>query len=147
VLAAAAAVVTVSGAAIAGWNATHGTGHHAPGTVTALAACQQQPGCRVVHMHNPDGADTAAVLVNSDRVALVPLGMVRPPAGRTYVLWQLPRDGRPIIITEFRDTSQQTASVPLPSDYPDTAAFAVSVESANVTPSRPTHVLAVGTAT
>lgn len=147
ILAAAAAVVALSAGTVAIWNLGRGSSGHTPPTVAALSACQRQPGCRLIRLHNPDGANPAAVIVNTDRVTLVPIAMSNPPTGQTYALWQLPRDGSPILIAEFRDGTRQTASAPLPSDYADTAAFAVSEESTRGTPTRPTHVFAVGTAT
>ena len=147
VLAAAAVVVTLSAGGVAGWDLSTGGSGHVPGTAAALSACEHQPGCRVIRLHDPDGSNPAAVVVNTDRVTLVPLTMADPSSGQTYALWQLPRDGSPVLVAEFRDAGEQTASAPLPADYADTAAFAVSVESTRVTPTRPTHVLAVGTAT
>ena len=146
-LAAAAAVVALSAGAVATWDLTRAQhGQPAP-TVAALGACDRQPECRVIRLHNPDGANPAAAVIVGNQVSLVPLTMNNAPAGKTYALWQLPRDGGPILVAEFRDAVQQTASVPLPSGYADTAAFAISEESTAHTPTQPTHVLAVGTAT
>lgn len=147
-LAAAAAVVTVTAVGVVGWQVTQGGGSSpTPHLAAVLSACQQQVGCRAIRLHTSDGANPAAVVVNGDRVAVVPLSMKAAPNGRTYVLWQLLRDGGPIPISEFRETVKQTAAAPLPSDYADTAAFAISIESANKPPTKPTKVLAVGTAT
>jgi len=147
-LAAAAAVVTLTAVGVASWQATNGGGSGTTSNLSALvAACQHQVGCRAIRLHASDGANAAAVVVNGGRASVVPLTMRTAPAGRTYVLWQMPRDGGPIPISEFRATDKQTAAAPLPSDYADTAAFAISIESASKPPTRPTHVLAVGTAT
>jgi len=147
-LAAAAAVVTVTAIGVAAWQVSDSSGpSRSPNLSALVSACQQQVGCRAIRLHTPDGANPAAVVVNGDRVAVVPLTMPAAPAGRTYVLWQMPRDGSPIPISEFRETAKQTAVAVLPASYADTAAFAISIESASKPPSRPTHVLAVGTAT
>ncbi len=146
-LAAAAVIVMLAGGGVAGWQlAGHGSGRGRASTV-ALASCRQLVGCREIKLHTASGASPAVVTVNADRATVVPLSLAAAPAGRIYVLWQMPRDGSPIPVSEFRDTTRQTAAVPLPSRYDDTAAFAISVESAAVTPSRPTHVLAVGNTT
>lgn len=146
-LAAAAAVVTLTAVGVAGWQLSHPSGAGTSTGVAALNACAQQVGCRAIRLHAPDGANPAAVIVNGDRAAVVPLTLTGAPAGRTYVLWQMPSDGSPIPVSEFRATDRQTASTPLPSSYADTAAFAISLEPSDVAPQRPTDVLAVGTAT
>jgi anti-sigma-K factor RskA len=147
ILAAAAAVVTVTAVGVAGLHLTRQSSSHTPTRIAALSACEHQVGCRAIRLHAPDGANPAAVVVNGDRAAVVPLTLSRAPAGRTYVLWQMPSDGSPIPVSEFRATDRQTASTPLPASYADTAAFAISLERSNVAPRRPSDVLAVGTAT
>jgi hypothetical protein len=59
----------------------------------------------------------------------------------------MPRDGGPVPISEFSATDRQTAFAPLSAPYADTTAFAISLEAADVTPSQPTQVLAIGTTT
>lgn len=141
-LATAAAVLVIAGGTVAGWQLTR----PAPVTTTAaVAACRLQSGCRVVDLHGQHG-DKAAVLVEAGRGSLVPVTLATLPANRMYVLWQLPRDGSPIPMQSFRDSTQQTASVPLPTGYADTAAFAVSVEVSGPMPTHPTDVVAVGAA-
>ena len=144
-IAAAAAVVAVAGGTVAGWQATHGSAPAGTPGTAALSACAHQTGCHVVRLHTSNGESPAAVLVNGDGASVVPLALAPAPAGRTYVLWQMPRDGSPIPVSEFRDTVAQTAPTRLSSDYADTAAFAISIESASVVPSRPTKVIALGT--
>ena len=146
-LAAAAAVVAVSAGAVATLDLSRGSQTGPAKNVAALAACARQPSCRVVRLHDPDGTNPAAAVVEGNQVSLVPLAMKDAPVGKTYALWQLPRDGGPMLVAEFRDAGRQTASVVLPSAYADTAALAISVESIRATPTRPTDVLAVGTAT
>lgn len=141
---AAAAAVTAIGAAVA--VGTQLTARQPTSAAAALAACRQQSGCQVIQMHGNRG-DNAAVLVNAGHASIVPIKMPAAPSGRMYVLWQLPRDGSPIPVVTFRDSSRQTSSVPLLTGYDDTAAFAVSLEAAGPMPTRPTDVLAVGAAT
>lgn len=143
-LAAAAAAVLVVGGTVVGWQLTRPTTQGTP-TSVALAACQQQNGCQVIQMHGR-GGDSAAVLVEAGRASVVPVSLPAPPTGRMYVLWQLPRDGSPIPVVAFRDPHRQTSSVPLLTGYSDTAAFAVSQEAAGPMPTRPTDVVALGTA-
>lgn len=142
-LGAAAAAVLVIGGAVAGWQLTRPT--RTTSTSVALAACQQQNGCRVIQMHGRSG-DNAAVLVEGGQASVVPISLPAPPADRMYVLWQMPRDGSPIAVVSFRNPTRQTSSVPLVTGFSDTAAFAVSLEHAGPTPTRPTDVLALGAA-
>jgi hypothetical protein len=147
VLGAAAAVVTAAAIGVAGWQLS-GTSHSHPSPgIAALSACEHQVGCHAIRLHAPNGRNVAAVIVNGSAATVAPLTLGAAPAGRTYVLWQMPSDGSPIPVSEFRTTDRQTASTPLPTSYADTTAFAISLERSNVTPHRPTDVLAVGTAT
>ncbi|MDQ1746082.1 MAG: hypothetical protein QOD07_345 [Frankiaceae bacterium] len=144
VLAAAAALVVLAGAGVA-WQLSR-PGASPSASTAALAACRHQAGCQLVQMRGRRG-DTADVLVVDGAASLVPLTLPVLPAGRTYVLWQLPRDGSPLPVVSFSDATRQTPKVLLPADYADTAAFAVSVEAAGSKPTRPTDVLAAGAAT
>jgi hypothetical protein len=142
--AAAAALVVIGGAVV--WRTagrSSGTSHAA---VAAITACEKQPGCRLIRLRTSAGVTPAAVVVDAERVSVVPLKMSTPPLGKTYVLWQMPRDGGPIAVAEFRDPDKQTAASALPAPYADTAAFAVSEEQSTTRPVRPTDVLAVGNA-
>lgn len=142
-LTAVAAAVVIAGGIAAGWQLTRpGPANPAP---VALAACRQQSGCRIIQLHGQSG-DNAAVLVQAGHASLVPVKLPAPPTGRMYVLWQLPRDGGPIHVVAFRNSSRQTPSVPLVAGYGDTAAFAVSLEPAGPMPTRPTDVVALGAA-
>jgi hypothetical protein len=144
ILAAAAVVVMVAGG-IAVWQANRGSNHGQP-TVAALTACQQQAGCHAITLHTAAGASPAAVVVRGEQAAVVPLDLSTAPPGRTYVLWQMPRDGGPIPVSEFRDVGRQTAATRLPARYSNTAAFAISLESTASQPVKPTRVLALGSA-
>jgi anti-sigma-K factor RskA len=144
ILAAAAAVVLVA-AGIIGWQLGSRSGP-APATA-AVTACQQQSGCRVVRLHSGSARNSAAVIVDSGHASVVPLTLAGLPQGRTYVLWQLPRDGSPIAVTSFRSTKRETGSAPLTRPYSDTVAFAVSMEPAGSPPTRPSDILALGAAT
>lgn len=140
-LGAAAAAVVLAGAGVVVWQ-TGGSSPQAPGA-RAVSSCQHRTGCVVVRLHTPDGAAPGIVLVSDGHATMVPTAMAPAPAGKTYVLWQLLRNGGPTAVASFGDVRhQQTAPLVMP--YDDTAAFAVSVETAGVPPSQPTHVVAVG---
>lgn len=140
-LAAAAAVVLAAGV-VAGWQFSR----PGPSAATAaLAACRHQTGCQVIRLHGQRG-DNADVLVVNGTVSLVPVKLPAPADGRVYVLWQLPRDGSPMPVVSVTNSTRQTATVSLPTAYADTAAFALSIETAGPMPTRPTEVLAVGAA-
>lgn len=142
-LAAAAVAVIAAGGAVIGWQVTRPG--RTPSPATALAACRQHSTCHVVQLHGRSG-DTADVLVEAGYVSLVPVGLPAPASHHMYVLWQLPSDGSPIPVASFYDSTRRAASVPLPTDYADTAAFAVSLEPAGPMPTHPRHILALGAA-
>ena len=143
VLGAAAAAVVIAAAGVVVWQAN---GSSTSPADRALAACRHQAGCSVVRLHASHGADPAVVLVSADHVTMVPLAMRPAPQGKEYVLWQLLRSGAPTPVAELTDASAPS-SAGLVMPYADTAAFAVSVESASVPPSQPTQVVAVGNTT
>jgi anti-sigma-K factor RskA len=59
----------------------------------------------------------------------------------------MPRDGRPLLVTVLRSSVDGASSAaPLVLPYTDTAAFAISVEPTGTVPTKPTDVLATGTA-
>lgn len=139
-LGAAAAVLVLAGAGVITWQATSGSST-SPAT-QAIDSCRHRTGCEVVHLHTADGAEPGAVLVSADKVTMVPIKMGAPAAGKTYVLWQMLRNGSPTPVDSFGGAGETTWPLVVP--YDDTAAFAVSLEPANVPPSQPTHVVAVG---
>ncbi|HET6816465.1 MAG TPA: anti-sigma factor [Mycobacteriales bacterium] len=147
-LAAAAAVVGLIGIGVAGWQVTsrsHGSG----GVPSAVAACKSSPGCHVVRLLAEGKVEAGDVLVRGGSASVVPTAMPALDASHVYVLWQMPRDGRPTPVTALPDiaTSKAGRSVSLAIPYDDTAAFAMSVERADQVPTQPTKVVAVGTAT
>lgn len=139
-LGAAAAAVIVAAAGVVVWQSG---GSSTSPAERALQSCRHQAGCAVVRLHASRGADPAVVLVSADRVTMVPLAMKPAPQGKEYVLWQLLRSGAPTPVTEITNASAPS-SAGLVMPYADTAAFAVSVESAAVPPSQPTQVVAIG---
>ena len=137
-LAAAAALVVVAGAAVA-WRVT--TTDERPGP-SLVASCAARPGCHVVRL-----ADAAVVLAEAGTARVVPTSLHQPATDRIYALWQLPRDGRPVLVGTLRDGvsgPSQPAALAIP--YEDTAAFAVSLEPVAHVPTQPTTVVAVGAA-
>lgn len=108
-----------------------------------LSACAASTSCRVVHLQ-----DAADLVIDGGHARMLALRMTPAPAGKEYVLWQLPRDGRPTLVAALGTTRNGTVGeahdLPLP--YANTAAFGVSLEPANAIPTKPTKVLVVGTA-
>jgi anti-sigma-K factor RskA len=136
--AAAAAVLAIAGTAVV---LSSGSG---PSTQQeALDACTASSTCHVVRL-----ADAATLVVDSNGARMLPKHMTAAPAGKVYVLWQLPRDGRPTMVATLTDTANGGVGEPhrLPLAYAQTAAFGVSLEPANAVPTAPTKVLVVGTA-
>lgn len=143
VLGAAAAAVVIAAAGVVVWQTN---GSSTTPAERALQSCRHQSSCSIIRLHASRGADPAVVLVSADRVTMVPLAMKPAPAGKEYVLWQLLRSGAPTPVAEITDASAPS-SAGLVMSYADTAAFAVSVESASVPPSQPTQVVAIGNTT
>jgi anti-sigma-K factor RskA len=144
-LATAAAVVVLAGVGVAGWQLTDGGSSTAPG-VAAIDSCDSDTDCVTIRLQ-VDGKSPAALLVRDGAAQMVPTGLAQPPKNHAYALWQLPRDGQPLLIAEMEAVPADVSGpVSLTLPYADTAAFAVSVEPVDVVPTKPTRVLAVGTA-
>ncbi len=93
VLAVAAAVVVLAGGGIIAWQVTSGGSSNA---VPSAASCGSAPGCHAISLDDAAGTQAAALTVKGDRITMVPTNMKPAPAGKEYVLWQLPADGRPV---------------------------------------------------
>jgi len=145
-LGAAAALVLLAGAGVVGWQLASG-GSGTPGQSKTFAACAASTTCHAVKLQS-DSTEAAYVLAEKGTVTMVPTHMAPPAAGHVYALWQLPRDGRPTLVTVLRTAANGVSSAAhLAIPYTDTAAFAVSVEPADTVPTKPTEVIATGTAT
>jgi anti-sigma-K factor RskA len=142
-LGAAAAVVLIAGGVTAGWQLSRDNSN-GPTSSVAIADCRSAPGCHVVSLEGK-----AVVLADATRARVVSEQLPTPPAGHVYALWQMPRDGGPALVTVLDSPTAGVPSAPaaLALPYDETAAFAISVEPADVTPTHPTDVVAVGTAT
>jgi hypothetical protein len=139
VLAAAAAVVVVAGGGVAIWRAAGSGG----GT-----GCRASAGCHVVELDAAAGPRMAAVIVEHERVVVQPTSnMPAAPAGKVYVLWQVPRAAQATPVSEFtaRPGSAPETGV-LRTAYAQTQQFAVSLESQAHVPSSPSNDLASGIA-
>jgi anti-sigma-K factor RskA len=136
-LAAAAAVVVVAGGGIAAWQLTTGSG----------SSCAASDGCHQIELDAAGGTAAASLVVRGDHVTMTPTAMTPAPAGKTYVLWQQPRDGRATPIGEFTAASRAPFSVTLQTPYPNTQQFAVSLERSGPPPRAPSNQLASGLAT
>ena len=145
-LAAAAAFAALVAVGVTGWQLAgrSGSGSTPP---AAVAKCRAASDCHVVALL-AGKAEAGDVLVRSTTATVVPTAMPTLDRSHVYVLWQLPRDGRPTPVTVLRDVQTDHAGSPasLAIPYDDTAAFAMSVENADAVPSRPTKVVALGTA-
>jgi anti-sigma-K factor RskA len=142
-LAAAASVVVVAGASVAAWQISEsgGAGNHQP---VAQGGCGDTSLCSEIALRSSNGTHRATVIVVNGTARLHPVDMGRPGNGRTFVLWQLPRGGAPIPLTEFVSADGTSGSSPLSVPLAQTTAFAVSSERADVHPTSPTRVLAIG---
>jgi hypothetical protein len=149
-LSAAAAVVLVA-VGVVGWQLASGTGS-SNSVQAALSSCRHASGCRVVHLTNAQNANESAYLMISGqevRVATESLPAI-DASRQTYVLWQMPQDGRPAGVVAFAlgaDHSATVAHGTLPQPYDSTTAFAISRESGSAIPARPSTPLVIGAAT
>ncbi|HEX3705385.1 MAG TPA: anti-sigma factor [Mycobacteriales bacterium] len=139
-LAAAAAVVVIAGATVAGLQVL-GSGHPA---ASAIEQCHVTLGCQEIDLRSSKGSSRAAVLVSKGVAQVQPIALSGPSAGRTFVLWQLPRSGAPIALTEFGSSSDASSPSALAVSMAQTTAFAVSSEPVGIAPKKPTDVLALG---
>ena len=145
VLATAAAVVVLAGVGVVGWQLTDGGSSKSPGQV-AIESCQNASDCVTVPLQ-VDGGSPATLVVRDGAARMVPTGLAQPPPDQAYALWQLGRDGRPVLLAEMEQVpAGPSGAIALSLPYADTAAFAVSVEPVDVVPTKPTRVVAVGTA-
>ena len=147
VLAAAAAFVGLVGVAVTGWQLA-GRSTNDTRVPSAIAACQADAGCHVVRLLADGKVEAGDVVVRGGSAAVVPTAMPALDAAHVYVLWQVPRDGRPTPVTALGavETAQASPSTTLKIPYDDTVAFAMSVEPADRVPTKPTKVVAVGKA-
>jgi anti-sigma-K factor RskA len=137
VLAAAAAVVVVAGGGIAVWRVRSGGG-----------SCSASAGCHQIQLDAAGGRTLASLVVRNNIVTVTPTNMPAAPAGKIYVLWQQPRNGRATPVGEFTVGTGTPATATLTVPYRSTAAFAVSLEQATgAPPATPSNTLASGTAT
>lgn len=141
-LAAAAAVVVVAGSSVVGWQVFGSTG--AAPHRTVAAGCATQRPCSAIVLRSSDGVRRATVVVTGGVAKLQPVALGPAGADRTFVLWQLPRGRAPVPLAEFASASGSSASLPLAVPLSQTTAFAVSSERADVHPTSPTDVVAIG---
>jgi anti-sigma-K factor RskA len=136
-LGAAAAAVVVAGAGIATWQLSSGG-----------SSCSASSGCHAIQLDAAGGRSAATLQVRGQTVVMDTAAMSAAPAGKVYVLWQLPSDKPATPIKEFLVGSGSDAvTASLKTAYADTAGFAVSVEPANTTPTSPHNLVASGTTT
>jgi Anti-sigma-K factor rskA len=137
VLAVAAAVVVVAGGGVATWQLSTG------GT-----SCSASSGCHMIRLDAAGGTMEASVVVRNRSVTVTPSGMTAAPAGKVWVLWQLPRDGSATPIGAFTTGGNTAVTTKgLTAAYSDTEAFAISEENAAAAPySTPSNNLAEGVA-
>jgi len=145
-IAAAAAVVAVIGGLV-GWNAAlRADQHRLRDQVT-----QSQAPARLVSLDR-DGSRLATLVVRPGDIEVISQGMPANAPGTRYWLWAIsgPAGPNPVPIGGFDLRSAGPSEQTVRSNLPGTdkaKAFAVSVEPGGITPTKPTRVLASGTAT
>jgi anti-sigma-K factor RskA len=148
-LAAAAAVAAIAGG-VGIWALTS---NGSSGKTAPLALCRADSSCHVVGLHSRSGrADEAYLLVRDRAVEIVATGLPAiDTAARSYVLWQMPNNGRPIGIVAFDPHAGPdgvAARGVLRQPLGQTTAFAVSREAGRMIPAAPSPpTIAFGVAT
>src|SRR3954466_622098 len=147
VLAIAAAVGALPAIGVTGWQLAGRDDN--PSVPSAVTSCRTLPDCHVVALLADGKVEAGDVVVRDGSARVVPTAMPPLDASHVYVLWQLPRGGRPTPVTVLSDVRnrQATPAKSLALPYDDTAAFAMSVERADRVPTQPTKVVALGNAT
>jgi anti-sigma-K factor RskA len=144
-LAAAAGVIVLAGVGVAGWQLSDG-GSPKSSNVALIESCDAASDCIAVPLQ-VKGESPATLVVRDGAARMVPTGLAQPPADHAYALWQLPRNGRPVLMAEMEQVpGGPSGPIAMTLPYADTAAFAVSLEPVDVVPDKPTQVLAVGIA-
>ena len=140
-LATAASLVLMASAGAVAWQVR---GDSAPTRQEAmLTTCASTPQCHVIQLQSQ-----AKVVVLDGQAHLMAEKLPALTSGQRYVLWQMPRTGRPTAVGLLEETSNGSIGEghPLVLPYDDTAAFGLSVEQSVAPPTAPTRVVAVGTA-
>jgi hypothetical protein len=139
ILAIAAAVVLIVGGGLATWKLTTGSS----------SSCSASAGCHMISLDAAGGTQAATVEVQDSSVTMKPTDMPTAPAGKVYVLWELPRNGQATPIATFNVGDGAAAPTgTLQSNYADISGFAVSEENAEgAPPAAPSNTLAQGVAT
>ena len=103
-----------------------------------VAACVADPACRGVDLAG-DGRRRATALVRGDEVRLVVVDLAANDQTRTYVLWQIQRDGSTVPVGGFDVASGGgvTRAWRLPAAPSGLRALAVTLEPGRRPPARP----------
>lgn len=140
-LAAAASLVVLGSAGTLAWQAQ--SDDKVTQQEAMLARCASTPSCHVVQLQSQ-----AKVVVLAGEAHLMAENLPAVSSSQRYVLWQMPRTGRPTMVGMLQETGNGSIGegheLALP--YEETAAFGLSVEKSLALPDGPTHVVAVGTA-
>jgi hypothetical protein len=147
--AAASAVLVAAG--VVGWQIAT-TGSSDSSVQSALASCERSTGCRVVQLTGSTlKPNSTYLLVRGQDVRVATSSLPAVDASReTYVLWQMPQDGRPVGVVAFAVAANHAALVAhgtLPLPYTGTTAFAITREQGTSIPPAPSAPVAVGAAT
>jgi anti-sigma-K factor RskA len=139
ILAAAAAVIVIAGGGVAIWQAT----------TSSSSSCSASPGCHTISLDAAGGTQAATVEVRDNTVTMPTADMPTAPAGKIYVLWELPRNGQATPIATFNvGDGSALPTATLQSPYADISGFAISEEDAQgAPPEAPSNTLAQGVAT
>jgi len=115
------------------------TGGGAPGALTA-AACARDVQCHQVVLRTAAGGDAATILVRGRTVTVASVTAGPAPAGKNWALWQVPRDGQPMLVRTF-DVAPATSDS-LPAGFDAATTFALSAEPSGTRPDQPSDVVA-----
>ena len=105
-----------------------------------VASCANDPSCHHVVLRTTAGGSGVTVLVRGRTARIVTVALGPLPAGSEWVLWQVPRGGRPVFVQSFAQPLGRAQS--LRTGYDGTESFAVSEEPSGTRPAQPTRIVA-----
>jgi anti-sigma-K factor RskA len=126
VVAAACAVVAI---AVAGWGySQHRNADRISSAQSTIQALLHAPDLRVSTTALRQGSGTLMYSAREHRVMLIGQGMPALASGKTYQLWMLPANGKPVSAATFRTDSSGGVELPVTGDLTGIARMAISVE-------------------
>jgi anti-sigma factor RsiW len=145
-----AAALVLLTAGVLSWQVLRG-GANGTSVQTALRDCHKTSGCVAVPLTGASiRARSTYLMIEGQDVRVATNALPSLDASHTYVLWQMPQDGRPVGVIAFATDARGKTTIvrgTLPLPYDGTTAFAISREAGTTIPSAPSTPIVIGAAT